>query len=63
MNVLLESMHSVPETWECTYDELPWSAKGMRKRNEKSDSCAAKKGAKKLVSSNFVKILDKESSN
>jgi hypothetical protein len=37
--------------------------KGMRKRDEKSDSCAAKKGAKKQLSSNYAKILDKESSN
>ncbi len=37
--------------------------KGMRKRDEKSDSHAAKKGAKKLVCSNHAKILDKESSD
>jgi hypothetical protein len=37
--------------------------KGMRKRDEKSDSRTAEKGAKKLVSSNYAKILDKESSN
>jgi hypothetical protein len=37
--------------------------KGMRKRDEKSDSCAAKKGAKKLVNSNCAKILVKESSD
>ncbi len=35
----------------------------MRKRDEKSDSHAAKKGAKKLVSSDYAKILDKESSD
>jgi hypothetical protein len=35
----------------------------MRKWDEKLDSRAAKKGAKKLVSSNYAKILDKESSN
>jgi hypothetical protein len=40
-----------------------WRTKGMRKQDEKLDSCAAKKGAKKLVSSNHAKILDKESSN
>jgi hypothetical protein len=33
------------------------------KRDKKLDSRAAKKGAKKLVSSNFVKILEYESSN
>ncbi len=32
--------------------------KGMRKQDEKPDSHAAKKGAKKLVSSDFVKILE-----
>jgi hypothetical protein len=37
--------------------------KGMRKRDEKLDSCAAKKGAKKLVNSDCAKILDKESSD
>jgi hypothetical protein len=35
----------------------------MRKRDEKLDSHAAKKGAKKLVSSNSMNILEKESSN
>jgi hypothetical protein len=35
----------------------------MRKWDEISDSRAAKKGAKKLVSSDYAKILDKESSN
>jgi hypothetical protein len=30
----------------------------MRKRDKKSDFCAAKKGVKKLVSSNFPKILE-----
>jgi hypothetical protein len=47
----------VPETWGRMYDVLPWSAKGMRKWDKKLDSRAAKKGAKKLVSSNFAKIL------
>ncbi len=37
--------------------------KGMRKWDEKSDSLAAKKGAKKLVSSDYAKILGIESSN
>ncbi len=31
---------------------------GYKKRDEKSDSRAAKKGANKLVSSNFAKILE-----
>jgi hypothetical protein len=33
------------------------------KWDKKLDSHAAEKGAKKLVSSNFAKILEKESSN
>jgi hypothetical protein len=37
--------------------------KGIRKWDEKSDSHAAKKGAKKLVSSTSAKILEKESSD
>ncbi len=37
--------------------------KGMRKWDKKLDSCAAKKGLKKLVSSNCAKILEKASSN
>jgi hypothetical protein len=45
------------------YDILPQSTKGMRKQDEKSESHAAEKGAKKLVSSNYTKILEKESSN
>jgi hypothetical protein len=37
--------------------------KGMKILDEKLDSRAAEKGAKKLVNSNSVKILEKESSN
>jgi hypothetical protein len=40
------------------YDKLTLSAKGTRKLVEKSDSCAAEIGEKKLVSSEFAKILD-----
>ncbi len=49
---------SVPETWGCTYNILPQNAKGMRKQDDKSDSRAAKKGAKIFITSNFVKILE-----
>ncbi len=52
-------MRSVPEMWGCTYDVLPQSAKGTGKQDEKSDFRGAKKGAKKLVSSNLAKILDR----
>jgi hypothetical protein len=34
-----------------------------KKRDDKLDSHAAKKGGKKLVTSNFAKILEYESSN
>jgi hypothetical protein len=37
--------------------------KGIKKQDEKLDSRAAEKGAKKLVSSDYAKILDKESNN
>jgi hypothetical protein len=40
-----------------------WRTKGMRKWDEKLDSHAAKKVSKKLVRSDYAKILDKESSN
>jgi hypothetical protein len=40
-----------------------WSTKGIKKGDEKSDSRAAEKGLKKLVSSRCVKTLEKESSN
>ncbi len=46
---------SVPEIWGRMYDVLARSAKGTKKQDKKSDSRAAKKGANKLVSSNFVK--------
>ncbi len=40
------------------YNVLAWSAKSMKKGDKKSDSCAAKKGVKKLVISVLVKILE-----
>jgi hypothetical protein len=40
------------------YNILAQRAKGTRKRDEKSDSRAAKTGAKKLVSGNIAKILE-----
>ena len=44
-------MRSVPELWGRMY-------KRYEKWDKKSDSHAAEKGAKNLVSSNFAKILD-----
>ncbi len=40
------------------YNVLAWSVKGTRKQDKKSDSHATKKGAKKLVSNDFAKILE-----
>jgi hypothetical protein len=51
-------MRSVPEIWGRMYNILAQSANGTRKRDEKSDSHAAKKGTKKLVISNLAKILE-----
>ncbi len=51
-------MRSVPEIWGHMYEVLPQSAKGRRKRDKNLDSHEAETGAKKLVSSNFVKILE-----
>ncbi len=45
------------------YDVVLRVPKVYKKRDEKLDSRAAKKGAKKLVSSNSAKILEKESSD
>jgi hypothetical protein len=50
--------HSVPEIWGRMYDVLAQSANGTRKQDEKLNSHAAKKGTKKLVSSNLAKILE-----
>ncbi len=51
-------MRSVPETWGRMYDVLARSANGTKKQDKKLDSRAAKKGAKKSVSSDFAKILE-----
>jgi hypothetical protein len=49
---------SMSEIWGRSYDILALSAKGTRKQDKKLDSHAAEKGAQKLVSSNFAKILE-----
>jgi hypothetical protein len=53
-------MLSVPDIWGRMYNVLARSAKGTKNRDEKSDSHAAKKGAKELVISNFAKTLNKK---
>jgi hypothetical protein len=54
---------SVPEIWGRMYDVLPRSAKGTRNGTRNWIPMQPRKGAKKLVSSNFTKILEYESSN
>jgi hypothetical protein len=54
---------SVPEIWGRMYGVLPCSAKGMRNGTRSWIPVQPRKGAKKLVSSNFAKILEYESSN
>jgi hypothetical protein len=52
----------VPDIWGRMY-VMVFGVQKVKKRDEKLDSCTAEKGAKKLVSSNFAKILEKESSD
>ncbi len=56
-------MHSVPEIWGCMYDILAQSANGTRNGTRNLIPMQRKKGAKKLVISDFAKILEYESSN
>ncbi len=54
---------SVHEIWGHMYYILPRSAKGMRNGPRNWIPVQPRKGAKKLVSSDFAKILEYESSN
>ncbi len=54
----MKQARCVPETWGITYVVLPGSAQSLRKQDKKLDSCAAKKGMKKQVSSKCAKNLD-----
>jgi hypothetical protein len=54
---------AVPEIWGCMYEVLPRSAKGMRNGPRNWIPVQPRKGMKKLVSSNFAKILKYESSD
>ncbi len=54
---------AVPEIWGRMYDVLPCSAKGTRNGTRNQIPMQPRKGAKKLVSSDFAKILEYESSN
>jgi hypothetical protein len=61
--LLQENASSVPETLGCMYNVVHGEPKVLKKWDEKLDSCVAEKGTKKLVSSDFAKLLGKEISN
>ncbi len=56
-------MRSVPELWGRMYAVLAWSANGTRNGTRKWIPVQPRKAQKKLVSSNFEKILEYESSD
>jgi hypothetical protein len=56
-------MRSVPETWGCMYDVLARSANGTRNGMRNRIPVQPRKAQKKIVSSNFAKILEYESSD
>jgi hypothetical protein len=55
--------HSVPETWGCMYNVLAWSANDTRNGMRNQIPMQSRKAQKKLVSSDFAKILEHESSD
>jgi hypothetical protein len=63
VSCLKKPKHAGPEIWGCMYNVLPYSAKGTRNRTRNWIPVQPKKVAKKLVSSDFAKILEYESSN
>ncbi len=54
---------SVPETWGYMHNVLACSANGMRNRTRNQIPVQPRKAQKNLVSSDFAKILEYESSN
>ncbi len=58
-----KTTHSVPEIWGQMYDVPARSARGTRNGTRNRIPMQPRKGAKKVVSSDFVKILEYESSN
>jgi hypothetical protein len=58
-----ETPQAVLKIWGCMYNQLPCRAKGTRNRTRNWIPMQPRKGAIKLVSSNYMKILKKESSN
>ncbi len=64
MSVLLQETHAFcARNMEAHVRRTNLECQWYEKRDEKSDSRAAKKGVKKLVSSYFAKILEYESSD
>jgi hypothetical protein len=49
---------ALPEIWGHMYDILPRSAKGTRNRTRNRIPVQPRKGTKKLVSSNYAKVLE-----
>ncbi len=56
-------MRGLPEIWGCMYDVLPLSVEGTRNGMRNWIPVQPRKGAKKLVSSNYAKVLEYESSD
>jgi hypothetical protein len=61
--VLREITHAALEIWGRMYNVLPRSAKGKRNGTRNWIPVQPRKGAIKIVSSDYAKILDYESSN
>ncbi len=51
-------MHSMPEIWGCMYDVLPRSAEDTRNGTRNWIPVQLRKGTKKLVSSDYAKVLE-----
>jgi hypothetical protein len=56
--LLQETPHAVLDIWGCMYDVLPCSAKGTRNGTRNWILVQPRKGAIKLVSSDYPKILE-----
>jgi hypothetical protein len=64
MSVLFQETHAFcARNMEVNVQRTSSECQWYEKRDEKSDSHAAKKGMKKIVSSDFAKILEYKSSN
>ena len=56
--LLRETPHAVHEIWGRMYDVLPRSAKGTRNGTRNRIPVQPRKGAIKLISSNYARILE-----